>query len=83
MKNKTIVVWSVILAVLFATLAIYYWVTPAGNLLSFMPGYQAGSAHVHLKHGIASIILALGLAALAWFKSGPKSDVQPPAAPMI
>ncbi|HUD05790.1 MAG TPA: hypothetical protein VMR18_02660 [Candidatus Saccharimonadales bacterium] len=62
----------VILGLIFLALAIYYWVTPAGSLPHFMPGYQAGSKHVHLKHGLAALVLAIGCGILAWFQSGKK-----------
>ena len=52
----------VILAVLFLATAVYYWVTKAGSLPHFFPGYQAGSIHKHLKHGLAALIVAIGFA---------------------
>ncbi|MDE1975159.1 MAG: hypothetical protein KGI49_01470 [Patescibacteria group bacterium] len=70
MNNRTLVAVSVVVGVLFVLLAIYYWVTPAGSLPSFMPGFESGSAHVHLKHGLASFIVGLGVFAYAWFKGG-------------
>jgi hypothetical protein len=60
-----------VLGVVFVALATFYWLTPAGSLPTFFPGYDAGSAHVHFKHGLASLILALGLFAFAWFQSAP------------
>jgi hypothetical protein len=56
----------------FLALAVYYWVTPAQALAKFMPGYQAGSAHVHYKHGLGFLIVAAGLFAFAWFRLGPR-----------
>ena len=50
--------------------AVYYWVTPAGSLLTFMPGYVAGSTDIHLKHGLAALVLALGSGVLLWFLTG-------------
>jgi len=75
MNKKTIVWGSVVLGIIFIALSIYYFVTPAGSLASFTPGFQAGSTHVHLKHAIASLILAIALFILAWFKSGPKKEL--------
>ena len=72
---KKILVWpSVILGVLFIALAIFYWMTPAGSLPTYMPGYEAASTHIHLKHGIAALILGLALFVFAWFKSGKKQS---------
>jgi len=73
MNKKTIVWSSIVLGIIFIALSICYFVTPAGSLASFMPGFQAGSTHVHLKHAIASFILAVALFILAWFKSGKKN----------
>jgi hypothetical protein len=60
-----------LLGFLFLALAVSYWLTPAGSLPAFFPGFEAGSEHVHFKHGLASLILALGLFAYAWFQSAP------------
>ncbi len=59
-----------ILGVAFLALAIYYWVTPAGSLASFVPGHLAGSAHKHVKHGIAALILGVLCFMGAWMLSG-------------
>lgn len=70
--NKTLSVLAIILGIICLGLAVFYWMTPADALPSFFPGYQLGSTHVHLKHGLAALILGLGLFAFAWFKSGPR-----------
>lgn len=62
----------IIAAVVLVGVAIYYWVTPAGSLPHFVPGYIAGSHVKHFKHGLAALILAAGCAILAWFSSGKK-----------
>jgi amino acid permease len=58
-------------AVVFVVLAVVYFVTPADQLPSVLPGHQTGITRHHTKHGIAM----LGLAALAvigaWFSSAP------------
>jgi hypothetical protein len=58
---------GIILGLLFAALAIVYWVVPAGSLPTFVPGFEAGSAHIHLKHGIASALVAVVLGGLGWY----------------
>ena len=75
--NKTILTWlAVILGVIFVGVAIYYWMTPAGSLPPYSVfGYEAGSEHIHFKHGLASLILAIGLFIFAWFKSAPEKEV--------
>ena len=83
--NKILVWLAVLLGICFVGAGIYYWLTPAGSLQSFVPGFEAGSTHVHFKHGLASLILAAGLFIYAWFKSAPKeaavdvADGFPPA----
>ena len=42
------------------------------SLPGFLPGHEAGSAHHHVKHGIAALLLGLGAFVLAWFQSGPR-----------
>ena len=82
MKNKNIVIGSIILGVIFVAIAIYYCVTPAGSLATFVPGFEAGVTTIHFKHGLASLILGIGLFVLAWFKSGKKNS-EPKAGDMI
>ncbi len=60
-----------LLGIVFLALAGMYWLIPAGSLPAFFPGFEAGSPHVHFKHGLGSLILALGLFAFAWFQSAP------------
>ena len=61
-----------LLGLVFLALAVLYWLTPAGDLPSFLPGFEAGVARVHYKHGLGSLIVALALFAFAWFQSAPK-----------
>jgi hypothetical protein len=61
-----------LLGVVFLALAAMYWLTPAGSLPSFLPGFEAGSVHVHHKHALGSIIVALALFAFAWFQREPQ-----------
>ncbi len=71
--KKTLTPILIVLGLILVALAIYYWVTPAGSLPHSFPGYEAGSTHVHLKHGLAAFILALGCGVVAWFSSGNKA----------
>ncbi len=58
---------AIILGLVFAVVAVMYLVMPAGSLPAFFPGYAAGSAAVHLKHGLASAGVAVVLFAVAGF----------------
>jgi hypothetical protein len=40
---------------------------PAGNLPSFLPGFEAGSALIHVKHGIAAAAAAVLFFAFGWY----------------
>jgi hypothetical protein len=58
---------AMILALIFAVVAVVYLVVPAESLPGFFPGHEAGSARVHIKHGIVSGIAALVLFAFGWW----------------
>jgi hypothetical protein len=58
---------AILLGLIFVAIAIVYWVVPAGQLPSFVPGYQAGSQLTHLKHGIASAVVGVVLFGIGWY----------------
>jgi O-antigen/teichoic acid export membrane protein len=71
MDRKRLLVWLAIVAgVALIVIAVVYWVEPAKSLPSFFPGHQAGSAHHHVKHGIASFLVGLASLVFAWFNTG-------------
>jgi hypothetical protein len=39
--------------------AIMYYALPGGSLPTFMPGYDAGSTHVHQMHSLAAVAGAI------------------------
>jgi hypothetical protein len=55
-----------ILGIICIVAAIMYFMIQAGSLPTFMPGYEAGSAHFHTKHAIISIIAAVVLFLIGW-----------------
>ena len=69
-KRRLLMVLLIIAGVALVALGIYYWVTPAGSLPSFFPGHLAGSAHKHVKHGLAALIVAIVCFLGAWMLSG-------------
>jgi len=72
---KKLLVWaSGVLGIVFIGLAIYYWMTPASSLPMFLPGYIAGDAAIHVKHGIASLLLGLALLIYSWFAGAKKAS---------
>ena len=70
--RKWLVVLAVVLGIVLIVIAVVYWVEPADSLPSFFPGHEAGSAHHHVKHGIAAFLVGLACLAFAWFNTGPK-----------
>jgi hypothetical protein len=73
-KRRNLIAPTIVLGVLFLALAILYFVDSAGSLPSFIPGHQAGSAHHHVKHGIAALVVSFGCFVFAWFQSGPSTQ---------
>jgi hypothetical protein len=70
-KNRAFILPAVVLGVALIVVAAIYWAEPARSLPSFFPGHAAGSAHHHVKHGIAAFVLALACLVFAWFQTGP------------
>ena len=77
-KNRSLIVPALAIGVVLIVVAVIYWVDPAKSLPSFFPGHKAGSAHHHVKHGVAAFAVGLAVLAFAWFQSGPRRG---PAAP--
>jgi len=57
----------VVLGVIFLVIACAYWLVPAGSLPGFVPGFEAGSPRVHIKHGVAALAVAAVCFIVAWF----------------
>lgn len=55
-----------VLAIICIVVAVMYFVMPAGSLPTFMPGYEAGSVHVHMKHGVIAAVAAVVLFLIGW-----------------
>jgi hypothetical protein len=58
---------AIVLGLIFAIIATVYWVLPAGSLPAFFPGFEAGGARIHVKHGVAAAVVALILFGYAWY----------------
>ena len=56
-----------LLAIICVIAAVMYFVMPAGQLPTFMPGYLAGSDHIHTTHGIAAVVAAVVLLGIGKF----------------
>jgi len=57
----------IVLGLIFAVIAVVYWLVPAGSLPGFFPGFEAGGTRVHVKHGIVAAAVAVVLFAIAWW----------------
>ena len=55
-----------LIAIICIIAAVMYFVMPAGQLPTFMPGYEAGSAHVHAKHAIIALVAAVVVFLIGW-----------------
>jgi hypothetical protein len=67
---RTIVVpIAVIVGLAFIALAALYWLTPAGELPAFVPGFSPGSTKTHFNHGLGAIVIGLAALAFAWFRN--------------
>jgi O-antigen/teichoic acid export membrane protein len=71
-KHPALTWGAVVVGVALIVLAVVYWVEPASSLPSFIPGHAAGSAHHHVKHGIAAFFVGVALLVYAWFQTGDK-----------
>jgi hypothetical protein len=47
-----------LLAIAAVIVAVMYYMMPGGALPTFMPGYVAGSTHIHTMHAIAALTAA-------------------------
>ena len=56
-----------VLAIVFVIVAVMYYTMQADQLPTFMPGYMAGSTHVHHTHALAAAAAAFVLFLLGWF----------------
>jgi hypothetical protein len=72
LNERLLVGAAAVLGVALIAIAIVYWTVAAGSLPSFFPGHQAGSSHVHFKHGLASLLVGLAVLVFVWFRTGPK-----------
>jgi hypothetical protein len=72
-ENRWTVIAAITAGAVLIAIAIIYFAEPAKSLPGLFPGHEAGSAHHHVKHGIAALLLGLGAFTLAWFQTGPRT----------
>jgi ammonia channel protein AmtB len=70
LRHPAVIGLAAVAGIALIVLAIVYWAEPAGSLPAWMPGHEGGSAHHHVKHGIAALLVGIALLVFAWFQSG-------------
>jgi hypothetical protein len=78
-SRNPLAIAAVVLGIAFIAIAIMYWTVPAKSLPGpdFL-GHSSGDSSVHVKHGLASLLVGLACFAYAWFQSGPKKSAARP-----
>jgi hypothetical protein len=56
-----------LLGIVLLIVSVIYFVLPADQLPSFLPGYETGVARAHTKHGALSGLAGIALLAAGWF----------------
>jgi hypothetical protein len=80
-NDRLVAAVAVVAGIVLIVIAAIYFAEPAKSLPGFFPGHQAGSAHHHVKHGIAALCVGLAAFVLAWFRTGPKRTGSTPPVP--
>jgi uncharacterized membrane protein HdeD (DUF308 family) len=80
-NDRLLAAAAVAVGIVLIVVGIVYFAEPAKSLPSFFPGHQAGSAHHHVKHGIAAVCVGLAAFVLAWFRTGPKRGAAATSSP--
>jgi len=73
-KHRALILPAVVVGIVLLVIGIVYLAEPAKSLPSFFPGHTAGSAHHHVKHAIAALVVALGAFTFAWFQTEPSKS---------
>jgi hypothetical protein len=68
-NDRLLALAAAIVGLVLIAVAVVYWAEPARSLPGFFPGHTAGSAHHHVKHGIAAFLVGAALLVFAWFRS--------------
>lgn len=58
---------AIIIGLVLLVIAGIYWLVPAGSLPGFLPGFEAGSPRVHVKHGVAALVAGIVFFVIAWW----------------
>lgn len=72
--NKLLAVLGSIVGIALTIASFIYFITPAKTLPDFMPGYDVTMERVHYEHGVAALLLAVGVFVFASFQSATQSE---------
>lgn len=72
MNKSFILLLDAIVVIVLLVIAVVYFTHSANHLPHWFPGYSTTETKVHVKHGLAAVIVALAAAAYGWFATGPK-----------
>jgi hypothetical protein len=67
--RTVVIAVAILIGLVFIGVAAFYYLTPAGDLPSFIPGFVPGSTKPHFKHGLVALIVGLAGLVFAWFVS--------------
>jgi hypothetical protein len=67
--KAVVVSLAILVGLAFIGLAALYWLTPAGELPAFVPGFAAGSTKPHFSHGLFALVIGLTSFVLAFLRS--------------
>jgi len=67
MRKTSMKVIAYLLAIICVIVAVMYYTMQAGSLPTFMPGYSAGSTHIHHLHAYAALVAAIVLFGIGRF----------------
>jgi len=56
-----------LLGIALIVVAVVYFLVPADQLPSFLPGHEAGVTRVHMKHGYLAGAAGLAFIIVGWF----------------
>jgi len=67
---RPIVVVLVLVGILALAAGIYYFVTPASKVPTWLPGHVAGATYHHVRRATAAVVVAVLCGVGAWFLAG-------------
>ncbi len=78
-NDRLLAAVAVVIGIVLILVGVIYLVQNAHDIPSFFPGHSSQpSSHHHAKHGIAAILVGLACFAFAWFRTGPREQVNAP-----